>query len=126
MSGSQRRREQVPWCLFRTALLCGRGRRVEGEAGNGPGPRLRFGGRSKGRSLPLGRGQKVLGLTRAQGSHGLFGLSSIPQKDFPGGSDGEVSVYNAGDLGSIPRLGRSAGEGKWQSTPVLLPGKSHG
>ena len=32
-------------------------------------------------------------------------------KDFPGGSDGKVSVYNAGDLGSIPDLGRSPGEG---------------
>ena len=31
--------------------------------------------------------------------------------DFPGGSDGKVSVYNAGDLGSIPGLGRSPGEG---------------
>ena len=28
-----------------------------------------------------------------------------------GGSDGKVSVYNAGDPGSIPGLGRSAGEG---------------
>ena len=32
-------------------------------------------------------------------------------QDFPGGSDGKVSVYNAGDLGSIPGLGRSPGEG---------------
>ena len=30
--------------------------------------------------------------------------------DFPGGSDGKVSAYNAGDMGSIPGLGRS-GEG---------------
>ena len=30
---------------------------------------------------------------------------------FPGGSDGKVSVYNAGDLDSIPGLGRSPGEG---------------
>ena len=30
------------------------------------------------------------------------------------------------DLGSIPGLGRSPGEGKWQPTPVPLPGKSHG
>ena len=30
---------------------------------------------------------------------------------FPGGSDGKASVYNAGDLGSIPGLGRSPGEG---------------
>ena len=30
---------------------------------------------------------------------------------FPGGSDGKVSVYNAGDLGLIPGLGRFPGEG---------------
>ena len=31
--------------------------------------------------------------------------------NFPGGSDGKASVYNAGDLGSIPGSGRFAGEG---------------
>ena len=30
---------------------------------------------------------------------------------FPGGSDGKASACNAGDPGSIPRLGRSPGEG---------------
>ena len=30
--------------------------------------------------------------------------------DFPGSSDGKASVYNAGDPGSIPGLGRSPGE----------------
>ena len=30
---------------------------------------------------------------------------------FPGGSDGEVSACNAEDLGLIPGLGRSPGEG---------------
>ena len=30
---------------------------------------------------------------------------------FPSGSDGKASVCNAGDPGSIPRLGRSPGEG---------------
>ena len=30
---------------------------------------------------------------------------------FPGGSDGKASAYNAGDLGLIPGLGRSPGEG---------------
>ena len=30
---------------------------------------------------------------------------------FPGGSDSKVSVCNAGDLGSIPGLGRSPEEG---------------
>ena len=32
------------------------------------------------------------------------------KEDFPGGSDGKASVYNAGDPGSIPGLGRSSGE----------------
>ena len=31
--------------------------------------------------------------------------------DFPGGSDGKMSAYNARDPGSIPGLGRSSGEG---------------
>ena len=31
--------------------------------------------------------------------------------DFPGGSDSKASVYNAGDLGLIPGLGRSPEEG---------------
>ena len=31
--------------------------------------------------------------------------------DFPGGSDGKASVYNAGDLSSIPGSGRYPGEG---------------
>ena len=31
--------------------------------------------------------------------------------DFPGGLDGKASVYNAGDLGLIPGLGRSPGKG---------------
>ena len=32
-------------------------------------------------------------------------------QDRPGGLDGKVSVYNEGDPGSIPGLGRSPGEG---------------
>jgi len=37
--------------------------------------------------------------------------TKIYSSDFPGGSDGKASVYNAGDQGSIPGLGRSPGEG---------------
>ena len=37
-------------------------------------------------------------------------------KDFPGGSDGKASAYNAGDPGSIPGSGRSPGEGN--GTPL--------
>ena len=33
---------------------------------------------------------------------------------------------DAGDVGLIPGLGRSLWRGKWQPTPVFLPGKSHG
>ena len=32
-------------------------------------------------------------------------------KGFPGGSAGEESTYNMGDLGLIPGFGRSPGEG---------------
>ena len=32
-------------------------------------------------------------------------------RDFPGGSNGKESAYSAGDLGSIPGLGRFPGEG---------------
>ena len=47
---------------------------------------------------------------------------------FPHSSVGKESACNAGDLGSIPGLGRSPGLGrrKWQPTPVFLPGGSHG
>ena len=35
--------------------------------------------------------------------------------NFPGGADGKASAYNVGDLGSIPGLGRSPGEGNGNS-----------
>ena len=37
---------------------------------------------------------------------------------------GKKPTCNARDMGSIPVLGRSPGEGKCQSTPVFLPGVS--
>ena len=46
---------------------------------------------------------------------------------FPGGSADKESVCNARDLGSIPSLGRSPGEGKgYLPTPVFWPGEFHG
>ena len=36
---------------------------------------------------------------------------TIMGRHFPGGSDGKASVYNVGDLGSIPGSGRFPGEG---------------
>ena len=41
----------------------------------------------------------------------LSHLEDPSQINFPGGSDGKASAYNSGDPGSIPRLGRSPGEG---------------
>ena len=36
---------------------------------------------------------------------------SIYKKDFPGGSEGKAFACNVEDLGSIPRLGKSPGDG---------------
>ena len=45
---------------------------------------------------------------------------------FPGGSAVKNLPVSAEDTGSIPGSGRSPRGRKWQSTPVFLPGKSHG
>ena len=37
------------------------------------------------------------------------------QKDFPGDSDGKESTFCEGDSGSIPRSGRSPGDGNGNS-----------
>ena len=39
--------------------------------------------------------------------------------EFPGSSDGKESACNAGDLGSVPQLGRSLGEGMALQYPSL-------
>ena len=43
--------------------------------------------------------------------HGKIGCFMLSYTDFPGGSDSKASAYNAGDLGLIPGLRRSPGEG---------------
>ena len=47
---------------------------------------------------------------------------------FPGGSAGKEFACNAGDLGSIPGLGRSPGQTTRErlSSPVFWPGEFHG
>ena len=60
--------------------------------------------------------------------YSIFGFTVFItfRNDFPGGSDGKASAYNAGDLGSIPRLGRSPGEGNGNLLQYLawkIPGK---
>ena len=54
-----------------------------------------------------------------------FGLLYDTQ-GFPGSSVVKNSPANAGDMGSIPGLGRSPWRRKWQPPPVFLPGKSRG
>ena len=44
---------------------------------------------------------------------------------FPGGSDREESACSAEDLGLIPGLGRSPGEGKGLPTLAFWPGELH-
>ena len=62
-------------------------------------------------------------LLRGAGREGTISLIvCISKSSFPGGSDGKGSAYSVGDLG----LGRIPCKRKWQTTPVLLPGKSHG
>ena len=39
--------------------------------------------------------------------------------DFPGGSDDKESACNAGDVGWIPELGRSLGEGHENHSSIL-------
>ena len=83
--------------------------------------------------LCLQRGIKFLGatfglITLILPESGIFS-SSIPNSrplrlGFPGGSDGKESACDGGDLGSIPGLGSSPGEGK--GYPLFLLGEFQG
>ena len=54
-----------------------------------------------------------------------FYCQVAPGLGFLGSSAGKESACNAGDLGLIPGLGRSPGEGM-ATTPVFWPGELHG
>ena len=47
-------------------------------------------------------------------------------KVFPRWFSGKEATCNAGDMGSIPVLGRFPWRRAWQPTPAFLPGESHG
>ena len=53
----------------------------------------------------------VHGVTKSRTRLSDFTFTFMANTGFPGGSDGKESACNAGDLGSIPGLGRSSGEG---------------
>ena len=50
----------------------------------------------------------------------------IYSQSFPGGSDGKESACNAGDLGLIPGLGRSPGEGNGNPLQYYCLENPHG
>jgi len=45
---------------------------------------------------------------------------------FPGGPAVKNLPADAGDVGSVPGLGKTPWRRKWQPTPVFLPGEFHG
>ena len=53
-----------------------------------------------------------MGISGRRSYEGSLLIKSLFDLGFPGGSAGNESTLNAGDLGSIPGLGRSPGEGK--------------
>ena len=53
----------------------------------------------------------LLSIRKINHLESLKDISLVHQQDFPGGSDGKASVYNAGDLDSIPGSGRFPGGG---------------
>ena len=57
---------------------------------------------------------------------GNFYYRTVLQRGFPGGLDGEESTCGSGDLGSIPGLGRSPGEGRGYPPKHSVPGESRG
>ena len=56
----------------------------------------------------------------------IFGVDLFVKVGFPDSSVCKESACNAGDLGLIPGLERSPGEGKGNPTPVFWPGEFHG
>ena len=65
---------------------------------------------TKRKAQQLSHGLTVSFLFKLGASLGVF-KTLLQWQDFPGGSDGKASDYYAGDPGSIPGSGRSAGEG---------------
>ena len=75
--------------------------------------KVQGGKKSKGtkrKAQQLSHGLTVSLLFKLGASLGVF-KTPLQWQDFPGGSDGKASAYNAGDPGLIPGLGRSSGEG---------------
>ena len=70
-----------------------------------------FAATAQGRGRGAGIGTLTLQVSHRALSCSYFKSDNVGCWGFPGVSDGKESAYNAGDLGSIPGLGRSPGEG---------------
>ena len=67
---------------------------------------------SRGGGTPVGQGHKEApGTCRTHQTRSCTRRARLCFVGIPGGSDGKASAYNVEDLGSIPGLGRSPGEG---------------
>ena len=57
----------------------------------------------------------------------IYVLSAASKEGFLGGSMVKSTLTNSGDMGPIdPWAGKIPWRKKWQPTPVVLPGESHG
>ena len=56
----------------------------------------------------------------------ILSIKYTNSSGFPGGSEGKESICNAGDLGSIPGLGKSLGGGHGNPLQYSCPENPHG
>ena len=85
-------------------------------------------GHWSGRNVAVSGGHPLL-VSFKKGKNATYLELMFPRRKmgFPSGSDGKESACNMGDLGSIPGLGRSPGEGKgYLPSPVFWSGEFHG
>ena len=77
----------------------------------------------------MGRKSKKEGLNEESACKSRVAWSRLPTPvflGFPGGSDGKESTCKAGDLGSIPGLGRSSGGGHGNPLQYFCLENPHG
>ena len=71
----------------------------------------------------------IIGKLRPPRGRDWFRAQSVDRRGFPAGSvikNLPVSAGVAGNVDSVPELGRFPWRRKWQPMPVFLPGESHG
>ena len=84
-------------------------------------------GHWSGRNMAVSGGHPLL-VSLKKGKNATYLELMFPRRKmgFPSGSDGKESACNMGDLGSIPGLGRSPGEGHGNPLQYSCLKNSHG